>query len=549
MQPNRPFRSGGDERGIALVGALLALILTGILATTFMAMSVGEQTLSSNVHIARGSLLSADAGVRTMQQVLANMAQVKLDSALSVWPGVPGTPVITNPQTLFPAGDMVQTATNPRFSAAGSIVFSDTALSDTSQVYDYTYTITASGEFGRAGGRSVQSKGILRVSASRGSFADYLLFTHVHTTPSGGAIWFSSDANYDGRVHTNGKFRFAYEPTFQDQVTSVNTKAWFYNKGAPKDLASDHNGTIDVPQFYGGFSRGADVVPLPTNSYNQQNAALGLDPTSSTAPTNSQVNGQLGTGAGSGTPPNGIYLVNSGGAVTGGLYVQGNLDQMLARVDSLGRQVYVMTQGGTTKTIVIDRVWNTTSVTVGASTTTYTGVPRGIAYVNGALSDMRGPDRVDGVPPPAIADNNQVLIAATGDIVVKRDVTLNNYNTGQSVVGLYSSAGNVRIGNSASGAPNNMYLDAYVMAIGAAGAFTVDNYDSGSPRGTFHLRGGMVTRYYGAFYTFDTSGKLKTGYARDFHYDRRGLVPPYYPSTNLFNADDPSARTLVWKEI
>jgi hypothetical protein len=59
----------------------------------------------------------------------------------------------------------------------------------------------------------------------------------------------------------------------------------------------------------------------------------------------------------------------------------------------------------------------------------------------------------------------------------------------------------------------------------------------------------MVTRYYGAFYTFDTSGKLKTGYARDFHYDRRGLVPPYYPSTNLFNADDPSARTLVWKEI
>ena len=70
-------------------------------------------------------------------------------------------------------------------------------------------------------------------------------------------------------------------------------------------------------------------------------------------------------------------------------------------------------------------------------------------------------------------------------------------------------------------------LDAFVMATNSTnGAFTVDNYGSGSPRGTFHLRGGSVTNFYGAFYTFNSDGSLKTGFARDFHYDRRGLIPP-----------------------
>ena len=50
-----------------------------------------------------------------------------------------------------------------------------------------------------------------------------------------------------------------------------------------------------------------------------------------------------------------------------------------------------------------------------------------------------------------------------------------------------------------------MSLDGYVMAHRIApGVFTVDNYNTGRPRGTFHLRGGMVSAYYGAFYTFNT---------------------------------------------
>jgi len=533
-----------SERGVALVIAVMFLLVSSVLAATFMFSVTGERSIASNTHVAKGSLYAADAGVRVSQQMLANLSQTKLDSLVSIWPGTGA--VITAPNSLFPAGAMPASATSPNFSSSATVVFSDSDLTDTAQVYNYICTISSTGHQGVLGQRSVQSQSILRVSASRGSFADFLLFTNTHLSSSGTPIWFASSSKFDGRVHTNGEFRFAYNPTFQDLATSVNGKAWFYNSGSAKELAANNNGTIDVPSFFGGFTRGATAISLPANAYSQQNAALGLSPSLTTSPSNSTVNTAIGNGSGTGTPPNGVYVIHSGSNVTGGIYVQGNLNQCLMKVDSLGRQVYQLTQGSTTTTLTVDLSSNQTLVKVGSTTTTYNGLPRGIAYINGDASDVRGPDRVSGTPAPAIATNTQILIAASGDIVIQRDITSENFNSATSVLGLYSSGGNVRVG---SGTPNDAQVDAYVMSTGSSGQFCVDNYDSGSPRGTFHLRGGSVTSYYGAFYTFNGSGVLQTGFARDFHYDRRGLVPPYYPTTNRFTSDRPIARTVVWKEI
>jgi Tfp pilus assembly protein PilX len=532
------------ERGMALVVAVLFVLLTSVLAATFMMSASGERSLSSNVHIAKGSLYAADAGVRVAQQKLATMALAKLDSLVAIWPG--NGPVINAPNTLFPAGQMNTTGTSPVFTSSATIAFSDSDLTDTTQVYNYLCTVASTGRRGLMGQRRVQSQSILRVSASRGSFADYLLFTDIHLMPNNGQIWFSSSASFDGRVHTNGEFRFSYKPTFQDLATSVNGKAWYYNKGAPKELAANNNGTIDVPYFYGGFTRGSPNIDLPPNSFNQQNASLGLDPDDSTLPSNTTINGILGTGAGSGAVPTGVYVVHTGAAMTGGLYVQGTLNQCLLSIDNVGRQVYTLTQGSTVTKVTLDVLNNQTLVEVGASTTIYSGQPRGIIYTNGQVSDLRGPDRVSGTPPPAIGTNTQLLVAATGDVVLQRDITSEDFNADRSVLGIYSSGGSVRVGTSA---PNNMYLDGYVMATGSDGEFTVDNYSTGSARGTFHLRGGSVTTYYGPFYTFNSSGILQTGYARDFQYDRRGLVPPYFPTTNRFTSDEPIARTIVWKEM
>ena len=229
--------------------------------------------------------------------------------------------------------------------------------------------------------------------------------------------------------------------------------------------------------------------------------------------------------------------------------MQGTLDQLTATADTVTHtQKYVLKQGATTKTIIINRTLGTTSIQVGAATPViWPGVPLGSTFVNGTLSDLRGPDRSSGTVPPAIEHSEQMLFTATGDIVIQRDLTCEDYsNGGQNVIGIFSSAGDVRIGTTA---PSDCNLDAYVMAASSTGEFRVDNYDTGSPRGTFHMRGGCVSQYYGAFFTFNTSGVLQTGYARDWHYDRRGLVPPYYPTTITFDADQPSARTLSWKEI
>jgi Tfp pilus assembly protein PilX len=551
---------GGDrqQRGFALIAAVLVLMLTAILAITYLTVTTGERTQSANVHVARNSLYAADAGVRAIEQAFANGGKTKLDSLTNYQAG--SDTLIKNPSVFFTSfinsGGGARTSTNPPFTASGTVSFYDSTLTPNAQAYDFLFTINSTGTRGSYGKRMVQSQGILRVSASRGSFADYLLFTAIHTMPDNSAIWFTSSSSFDGRMHTNGEFRFAYKPTFQDLASSVNSKAWFYNGGGTaKELAANNNGTIDVPYFYGGFNRGATSITLPADPYNQQNAALGngLPTVGVTAPpSNAQIRAALGL-SGTTAPPNDVYLASADGVnVTGGIYVQGDLTQCTMRVDGAGNQVYVLKQGTSTDSIRVNRSTTPAITTLYNSTNpsgkTYSGAPAGCLFTTGSVLDLRGPERVDGVPPPALAHDTQLLIAASNDIVVSRDVTCSDYATGNNVLGLYTTGGSVRIAYG-TGVPNNMNLDAFIMAAGSSGAFEVDNHDSGSPRGTFHLRGGAVTKYYGAFFTFNNDGTLKTGYARDFHYDRRGLVPPYYPTTPRMNADVPTARTLSWKEL
>jgi Tfp pilus assembly protein PilX len=544
-RPDPGARAG--ERGAALLTVILMLVLVSALAVAFMSLVSGERAMSNNVHVAKGALYAADAGIRMAEQKLANDGKKRLDSLIAVYTG--SGAVIKKPSLLFPKGAILTSATSPKFDASAviSITPADSVYAMSSQIYNYNYTITSTGKQGTLGSRTVQSTGVLRLSAGRGSFADYLMFTNKHTMPDGGEIWFTSSGYFEGRVHTNTQFRFQGKPSFEDLVTSVNQKAWYYNNKKPVEVDSDHYGTTDVPNFYGGFKRGQPNVTLPANDYNQQNAAIGLDPNNSTAPSNSTLRTQLGLSSGTSAPPNGVYVPNNGTAVTGGIYVQGNLDQGTMSVDGAGNQVYTLKQGSTTTTVTVNRAANTTSVKVGTgATTVYSGQLRGILYAKGTLSSVGGPSRSGSTVPPAIADQTQLLLCASGDIVIQKDLTYNDYNDGNSVLGLFSSGGKVRIGTSA---PNDLNLNAFVMSAGSSGSFEVDDYNSGSPRGAVHLYGGMTTQYYGAFGTFDSNGKINHGYSRDFHFDNRGVIPPYFPTTNIYTANAPQARTLMWKEL
>jgi hypothetical protein len=199
-------------------------------------------------------------------------------------------------------------------------------------------------------------------------------------------------------------------------------------------------------------------------------------------------------------------------------------------------------------TVTVDRLANTTTVVRGANPPEIlVGTPRGSTYTTGTIAKLAGPTRLDNAPPVAgVANGTQMLYTAAGDIVIQSDILVTDFDHGNSVIGIYSSLGKVRIGEDA---PDNLHIDAFLMALGAQGVVTVDGYDSGAPRGDVVLRGGMVSRYYGAFGQFSDGGVSVHGYSRLFSYDRRGLIPPFYPMTPLFNANVPSAQTLAWKEL
>jgi len=535
------------EDGIALVVSVFLLLAMSALGLAYMSNTVAEQGIAFDHEVSTAAFFAANSGIEVIKQTMTSYAHERLDSLAAIQAGTTA-PIITAPSTFFPAGGFQANGSLPEYDVQATLAFADSALADTSQVFDYNFEVTSTGGASGFGDRRIFAEGRLRLSATRGSFADYLIFTNTHTLANGSPVWFHTVTSFDGRVHTNGQFRFSYFPTFHDLVTSVNQKAWYYNNGNPRQLDANRNGDIDVPNFYGGFNRNVDSVPLPTNSYGQERAALGLNPTDTSPVTNAQRNAALGIGGNpNDPPPTGIYVPHSGNTVTGGLYIYGESKGINLSVNADSNQVYELKNiSNQVTTVTVSQMNNTTTVVDHFGVTTvYTGVPRGCLYTVGQVTSLTGPARVNGVPPPALDASTELLIAATQDIILQSDLVYENYDGGANVLGIMSSGGNIRIGVLA---PNDLQLDSFLMASGVGKSVAVDNYESGAYRGQVHLRGGMVSYYYGAFGTFAQNGTL-TGYGRDFRYDRRGLVPPYYPGTTLFHTDDPIPQLIAWREI
>lgn len=406
--------------------------------------------------------------------------------------------------------------------------------------FSYNYRIESTGTAGTTPGKILLS-GDFAVRVQRDNFAKFSLFTNSQTTQSGTNVWFTNKTRFAGPVHTNARFNFALNPsgTFDDLITQNDQLARFYNNGSPVNLDADFNGTRDVPVFNETFTRNAGTITLSSSSQqtDMENQAKGGQTFSS----------------------NGIYVPNSGGNLTGGIYVRGD-GAMNMSVDADNNAVYTVTQGGTTKTITIDRANNTTTV-VGTQTDTYSGVPDGIddvgtlLYATGSITSLGG----------TVQEDTQMTVASAGDMIITNHIVYQDYTAGSgtpgdagyvpptadgttNLLGLVSWAGNVRIGTSA---PNDISVHSTILA--RQGVFQVDNYSSGSPRGTATLLGGIISDDYGAFGTFNGSTGLQvSGYGRNFVYDERmetGSAPPYFPSLNTFVAfSNDIADKLVWQE-
>ena len=323
----------------------------------------------------------------------------------------------------------------------------------------------------------------------------------------------------------------------------------------------------DVPRFNQGFLRGQAVVNLPTDGTTEASSKIEASGTAwnnstgyivdNTVSFNADVyravsnnsNSRPNTGN-KWTNANGVYVPNVGGAVTGGIYVKGNACMTLGvtnsnpvysiRVGGTPNSVFAC-QGGTLTTVTVDNTAGTTTV-AGGTTKTYSGIPDGMTQTGGTLIYDAG--TITGFA-GTVERDTVLTVTAENDIVIsghvryEADPRLAGNANAPNLLGLIAWTGDIRV---ATTAPNDLVIQGVLMAPAGNGLY-VDNYNSGSLRGTIQLLGGLISQTYGVVGTFSSGGGSSTGYGRDFTYDARmsnGAQPLYYPYTGQYMATDQS---------
>ncbi len=143
----------------------------------------------------------------------------------------------------------------------------------------------------------------------------------------------------------------------------------------------------------------------------------------------------------------------------------------------------------------------------------------------------------------------QLTVACEGDIEIMDNCVYNTDPrldpTSTDILGIVAD-GDVYMDGYAYGA-NVDTADETVMAaiMTLDESFTVENYNSGSPRGNLVIYGGLIQYRRGPVGTFNGStGQIITGYAKDYSYDPRLMdnPPPAFPTTGDIDK-------LSWQEI
>lgn len=556
-----------NRKGAIFVLSLLVMMVLVVLSSVFIFRAVTEKNLSDRERKLTQALFISESG--------ANAGLEKLDTLINTH--MLNTINGTNPSTVSSRAstyvtsqdglgflnEFVKNAGVAQLTVSGSqATYSQAAISAgggtyqytiyiteknnpiaiTSSIWDfsYNYRIDANGTKSNIP-RNLKLNGDFTVRVQKDNFAKYALFTNSQTLPNGTNVWFTNRTNFAGPLHTNGRYNIAFNPSgvFDGAVTQTDSVARFHNNGSSVNLNSDHNGSIDVPTFNSTFTRGATSITLSSSvaQTDMANQASGNTTISS----------------------NGIYVPNNGTATTGGIYIRG--DSTVSISVSGGNAVYTIVQGAATKTITVNKAANTTTVVSGGAPTTYTGTPDGVdnlgtlIYAQGNITSLGG----------TVQQDTALTISASSDVIIQNNLVYEDYTAASgtpgtvgytppdatgtdNLLGIVSWGGNVRVGGSA---PNDVNIHASILA--RNGYFQVDNYDSGGQRGTATVLGGVISNYYGAFGTFNSStGAAVSGYGRNFVYDTRmedHESPPYFPTLNTFIAfTNDIADKIAWQE-
>jgi Tfp pilus assembly protein PilX len=471
-------RARRQERGVALITALLLLMLLSGLALAMSWSAGSDKMINGYYGNFRGSFYAADSGLSIARQAIINQLEAAAPAAFSATtPPIPAGTEATVAQFITTTyGNGFTTINNGSASSSWpekfkivnvtlSLPAPPTTTTDakgniTQYQYRYTYSLTAIGQArGTENAKLIDSGNIfltanIAPTATKQSFAAWGMFIDQYALCGGGDL---VPGTITGPVFTNGAWNFGTggQYTFTDSVGSVNADAGYDfggGNGGCQSVAGPSDtvgGTTIAPKFNAGFNLGQAHVPLPQNSFSQERAVLDGIGTNSVAPTNAELNAKLrdvsNTAYPTGGASTGVFLPyttvgppDATGKPTtipptfkgGGIYVQGDASVVLSP-GAGSAQVYTITQGTTTTTITIDPVANTTTMVSGGTSLNIIGVPTmfdsgtGAAigpdtmlYVNGNISSLSGP----GQGQPALQNGNGLTITAASNITITGDV-------------------------------------------------------------------------------------------------------------------------------
>lgn len=425
------------------------------------------------------------------------------------------------------------------------------------------YIIETEGWITRADASRVSRK--IKTMVTISNFAEYAYFSSQELFPNnsnisgsgsyaGQKIWFIGDDTFGGKVHSNSQFHIVGEPNFYGKVTSTADTIEFWGGAHAAD------GT-DFPNFHDGYDLGAEnYIDLP-----QFSEISDLDDEKSLQ--------RIAGGSKSdiqALPSNGVYVPSAGGMgteATGGIYVKGDVTSINLDVDNAAdpNSKITFVQGGNTTTItsvlspIILPTGSTLNgvaaggVTVGADTTlvkvgttntynSYEGITNGLLFVDGSINGLYGNNQRGKM---TIASNESINI--TNNILYyDRDETVILLDD-EHLEDIDDSLGLVAVADIviASGAPDNIEVDAIIMALNTS--FFYAGWQGPGLKGTLSLLGGLIQKQRGPVGTHNAGVKV-TGYSKNYQYDTRmanpagGNLPPYFPSTGQY-------QKVYWKEV
>jgi len=609
-----------SQQGITLITTLLLLLLlVGMSLTMVLAVS-SESLINGYYGRYRGSFYAADSGVAAARQqvmnqlmtqfptnytataapvTVANMSTVASQAQTTVlgnFGGTQYTPVNSanswQERFLMKSLTVATAATTPAATCnvQGGVTIGGvkptcanptqtTSQPVTAYVYNFPYTMTIVGQSQGTEVATLTDSGTIIVNAPttgpsyNQSFAAWGMFIGTQTPCSTGDL---VSGTITGPVFTNGGWTFGNSGpyTFTDDVKQSGPNAGWDGSGGCTQSATPTNGIN--PSFNGPnkFLVNQPAVPLPSNSFNQEQAVLDGIGNSTTQPTPATMGGVLKNAAGNpynssskGTLPsaNGVYLpysIDGSGNKTfngGGIFVEGAVNSIvLAPGSNNSAQTYTISQGSPAviTTITIDPLAGSAGTTTistsggaGAGTQTINGVPQQFSapsvsegpatmlFVDGAINALSGPNQGQaaiqtGTALTVVASGSN-NITITGDILYKTEpVTMTGgvgvidqlipaNDTGQ-VLGIYTSAGNIQLNNKQTN--QNLEIDASLAAISATGSGGLVN--TGASIKTLTIVGGRIQN------TIQNIGAT----TRNVLFDRRfltGFAPPWFPSTSV----------------